>query len=145
MSSRPSRPDTREVNCQACLAFTGDRSNCSGLVSDFLTIPAGSPFSTLRALKPTGRKSAYARPGTSGRSRTARLTDTAHLPSRRQPRAGSSMVAQELPPRDHRHAGHQNAVLEATLETVAPVRIGARHLHRRPARSRRKARSAHVL
>src|SRR3954449_1332646 len=145
MSYRPSRPDTREINCQACRAFTADRSNCSGLVSDFLTVPAGSPFSTLRALKPTGRKSAYAQPGTSGRSRTARLTDTAHLPSRRQPRAGSSMVAQELPPRDHRHAGHQNAFFEATIENVAPVRIGARHLHRGSTHSRTETRSAHVL
>src|SRR5215212_7619486 len=125
MSSRPSRPDTREINSQAGLAFAGDRSNCSGLVSDFLTIPAGSPSSTPRALKATGRRSAYARPGTSWPSRATRLTDTAHLPSRRHPRAGSSMVAPEPPPRDHRHAGHQNAVLEATLETVAPVRIGA--------------------
>ena len=43
MSSRPSRPDTREINSQAGLAFAGDRSNCSGLVSDVLTIAAGSP------------------------------------------------------------------------------------------------------
>ena len=38
MSSRPSGPDTREINRQACLAFAGDRSNCSGLVSEVLTI-----------------------------------------------------------------------------------------------------------
>ena len=49
------------------------------------------------------------------------------------------------PSRDHRHASHQNAVLEATIENVAPVRIGARHLHRRPARARQAARAAHVL
>src|SRR3954468_16219966 len=145
MSSRPSRPDTREINSQAGLAFAGDRSNCSGLVSDFLTIPAGSPSSTSGVVQAPGQKSAYARPVTSGPSRTARLTDTAHLPSRRYPHAGSTMVDGEPQPRDHRHAGHQNAVLEATIENVAPVRIGARHLHRRPARSRRETRSAHVL
>src|SRR3954447_4658819 len=145
MSSRPSRPDTREINSQAGLAFTGDRSNCSGLVSDFLTIPAGSPFSTPGAMKAPGRRSAYAQPGTSRAGRPARLTDTAHLPSRRQPRAGSSMVAQELPPRDHCHAGHQNAFFEATIENVAPVRIGARHLHRGSTHSRTETRSAHVL
>jgi hypothetical protein len=39
MSSRPLRPDTREINRQACLAFAVDRSNCSGLVSELLTLP----------------------------------------------------------------------------------------------------------
>src|SRR3954468_21495806 len=145
MSSRPLRPDTREINSQAGLEFAGDRSNCSGLVSDILTIAAGSPFSTPRALKATGQKSAYAGPVTSWPSRAARLTDTAHLPSRRYPHVGSTMVDGEPQPRDHRHAGHQNAILEATIEKVAPVRIGARHLHRGPTRSRRETRSAHVL
>ena len=38
MSSRPLRPDTRETNRQAGLAFAVDGSNCAGLVSELLTI-----------------------------------------------------------------------------------------------------------
>ena len=68
MSSRPSRPDTREINSQVGLEFAGDHSNCSGLVSDFLTIPAGSPSSTSGVVKAPGRRSTYARPGTSCRA-----------------------------------------------------------------------------
>src|SRR3954447_13896682 len=34
---RPLGPDTREINSHADLMFAADRSNCSGLVSAFLT------------------------------------------------------------------------------------------------------------
>ena len=143
MSSRPARPDTREINSQAGLGVRRPSLELPGLVSDFLTIPAGSPFSTLRALKPTGRKSAYAWPGTSWRNRTARLTGTAHLPSdviRVRIIDGDS---RNFPPRDHRHAGHQNASLKPPWECRAcPHRC--LHLHRRPTRSRRETRSADV-
>src|ERR1051325_8525525 len=130
MSSRPSRPDTPEINSQAGFAFAGDRSNCSGLVGGFLTVPAGSPSSPPGSGEGSGAEINVRTAGNQLPSRTARLTGTAHLPSRRHPRRGSSLVTKELPPRDHRHARHQNAVLEAPIENVAPVRIAACHLHR---------------
>jgi hypothetical protein len=42
MSSRPLRPDTREINRQVCLALAADCSNCSGWVSEIVTILASA-------------------------------------------------------------------------------------------------------